>query len=184
MNESSAKCTVTRAHILSLIEAVVYTLGSDEYRAIADDDHYRRLVSQQVEAAFLLAEEIDFDLWSEVAEPVGCDEYKPIAVWLREADAMFGMPTVCAVPQCSETPVPCCRRPRSLPRGTRWPSCPELCAAHSAMRCKILGESARRELPQHSGPSRCAGDPLKLVRVIYPTVCFVNRDGGYARGLP
>lgn len=131
-----------RAAILKIIDAVVYHLGSIEYANSDDSEHYRHLVSRQVEAVFELAELIGYDLWSETAEPVGKDD-RPIARHLRDAVAEHGEGVHCAVPDCWEPAVPLRDRPRSLPAGSRWPSCPELCERHATLRCRLLMEHAR-----------------------------------------
>jgi hypothetical protein len=168
MKEPAQKCSVTRSLIRTLIEAFVYTVGSTDYEAVADDDHYRGLVSRQVEAILLLAEELELDVWKELEAPVGRDD-TPIAVLLREADAKFGMPPVCAVPGCTDEPMPCCQRPDHLPARTRWPSCPELCAQHSAMRYDVLASRVKRQRPQHRGPIHVGLMPMPAVADLAPT---------------
>ncbi len=139
-----------RSAILKLIDAVVYHLGSDEYENPDDDEHYQYLVTNKVEAIFEIAELIGYDLWSEKAGPVGTTEYVPIARLLREADATHGMQRCCEVPGCEEEPVRLRDRPKALPRGTRWPTCPELCARHAVRRCELLVQSTATR-PVHAG---------------------------------
>ena len=164
MPRPTEKCLMTREHVLKFIDAVVYTLGSSGYVPmdldIAYDEHCRGLVSNLVEAVFLLAEEIGFDLWEEVAAPVGCRDDAPIAVLLRDADDAFGMRRSCPVRGCRERPLRSCLRPASLPAGTRWPSCPELCCRHTELRLDRLERRLGRTALRRRGPIHTCGMPM------------------------
>ena len=168
--------TVTRSLIVSLIDALVYTLGSADYSLVQEDEHYRGLVTLQVETVLRLADEIQLDLWEETAAPVGHDDL-PIALLLREADFRFGLPRECAVPACRAAPVLCCPRPRYLATGTTWPSCPELCAPHTSIRLNVVAMRTRIHLPHHRGAVHAAGMPLPEVLSVVPTP---EEVGGFA----
>jgi hypothetical protein len=66
----------------------------------------------------------------------------------------------CAVWGCSTSRAPLIPRPASLPHGTRWPTCPELCAFHAALRLRVLQARVHHELPAHTGPVAANGMPL------------------------
>jgi hypothetical protein len=159
--------TVTRSLIVSLIDALVHTLGSSDYCLVQEDQHYRRLVTLQVETVLRLADEIQLDLWAETAAPVGQDDL-PIALLLREADARFGMPQLCAVPGCAAVPVLCSRRPHYLATGTTWPSGPELCSSHTAVRLEVLTRRVRVH-------SRTIEDSSTQRACRYPKCCLSSR---------
>ena len=78
MTIESETCTVSRPVLMNLIYAVVHTLASSEYVPLSDDEHYRGLVTSQVESILALADEAGVDLWAETTEPVG-REMMPIA---------------------------------------------------------------------------------------------------------
>jgi len=168
--------TVTRSLIVSLIDALVHTLGSSDYRLVQEDEHYRGLVTLQVETVLRLADEIQFDLWEETAAPVGHDDL-PIALLLRDADARFGLPPVCAVPKCDAAPVLCSHRPRYLATGTTWPPYPELCRPHTSIRLNVVAMRTRIHLPHHRGAVHAAGMPLPEVLSVVPTP---EEVGGFA----
>lgn len=167
--DAPAQCTVTRSHVIALIDAITYMLGSSEYEPpVADDEHYQSLVSNQVEAAFALAEEVAVDLWTETAAPVGRED-APVAVLLRDADAAYGLPKACAVPGCHTRPVLCCPRPAHLPTHTRWPSCAELCVRHTTDRHRIFARRVQRDLPSHHGSIDAALMPLPALASLAPS---------------
>jgi len=168
MSDASKKVSVSREHLDKLIDAVVYTLGSADYAPIEEDDHYRYLLSNQVEAICDIAEEIGVDLWEETAGPFG-REYTPIAILLREVERKFGMPRCCLVPECNADVVWCAPRPKTLATGTRWPPCPELCEHHTAARLELLERRVRRELPHYDRATHVGGMPMPAVAHLAPT---------------
>lgn len=88
--------TLLRSSIVNLIYAVTHTLGDAAYETVGDDEHYRCLVSKQVDAIFEIADAIGFDLWAATTCPSGRTENIPLAILLREADARHGIPGRCA----------------------------------------------------------------------------------------
>jgi hypothetical protein len=168
MTIESETCTVTRAVLRNLIESVVHRLASSEYVPQPDDEHYRGLVTSQVESILALADEAGVDLWTETTEPVG-REMMPIAHLLREADDRFGLPRACPVPGCTSVPLLCCSRPPHLPAGTPWPSAPELCTSHAGIRLDVLRRRVRQQRPDHGGPIHAACMPMPSVAVLAPS---------------
>jgi hypothetical protein len=174
MSNENKTCTVSAALLMDLIESVVHTLASSEYVPQPDDEHYRGLVTSQVESILALAEEAGVDLWGETTAPVG-REMMPIAYLLREADREYGLPRACPVAGCTEVPVSCCPRPLHLPAGTRWPSAPELCGGHTEVRLDVLRERVRQRRPDHHRPIHAAGMPMPPVLGLAPTPAELTR---------
>ena len=165
---ATATCTVTRAVLLQLIDAITYTLGSNEYAPPSRDEHDRQLVTRQVDAVTRLAEEIGMDLWSEREAPF-CSDEMPVAMILRGADAKFGLPRTCPVPGCDKEVQPCCARPPGLPVGTKWPSAPELCSRHAGVRLQELTRRVKTDRSDHVGPVHAACMPMPSVVDLAPS---------------
>jgi len=143
-------------------------LASSEYVPLPDDEHYRGLVTTQVESILALADEAGIDLWSETTAPTG-REMRQVARLLREGDSKYGLPGACPVPGCTSVPVVCCPRPPHLAKGTRWPTAPELCGAHTGVRLDVLRARVRRQRPNHEGPVHAAGMPMPPVAALAPS---------------
>ena len=164
---SEAPCTVTRAHLLALIDAIVYTLGAADYSPV-EDELTQYLVTKQIDAIFALADEIGFDLWVQTAAPY-CRDDTAIATLLRDVQDVFGLPRYCRVPECEDEALRCCERPSSLAPGTRWPSCPELRAHHSLVRYRILKDRVLETQPALRGPIHDALMPLPGLEHLVPS---------------
>ena len=113
-----------------------------------------------IDGVVAIAEEIDFDIWSEMAAPFGTEDETPIAVILRRVNIRHVAAGGCGVYRCRQLIAPLRRRPRTLPRGTRWPSCPELCFLHAQLRNAILLERVIQWMSDHDGPVSAGGMPL------------------------
>jgi hypothetical protein len=65
---------ISRAHVETLIETLVYFLGSADFQLPRDDKYHRGLLSVLVGAIMSVADDAGFDLGSELAAPIYCDE--------------------------------------------------------------------------------------------------------------
>ncbi len=166
----SAQCIVTTTHLVKLINAVVYVVGDIAFdRSLAVADNYSRaLYKELIEAGLDLAEDAGLDLWDTWDGPRGRDEKMDTALILHGAIAENGLQE-CLVGDCDSYVVPCCARPSFLPLGTRWPTCPALCAHHTQVRLEILRLRLPRYAPEHTGPIDAEGMPLPAVAKLAPS---------------
>ena len=167
MKIESTSCTVTGTVLRNLIEAVVHTLSSSESVALADDEHYRGLVTMQVESTLALADEAGIDLWFETTAPAG-REMTQVAYLLREADAKYGLPSACPVPGCASVPVLCCPRPLHR-RRARHGAARRSCARPTRASAWTFCENASLSNAPHSGPIHAACMPMPSVVALAPS---------------
>jgi len=150
---------IDRAQVIQLIELFVYSVGSAHFK-LSRDDYHRELLSDQIRALTALAEDIGHDLWSITAQPYDTELDIPMAAILRRVNVRYGAAGKCAMNGCHYRVSRLSHRPSELPRGTRWPTCPELCALHAQARHTILRQRVAQVLPKHDGPVSAGAMPL------------------------